>query len=47
MAGAECSKVLECAVGKYERGKRENEKETRIRMKETRKLFMSLVKTCL
>lgn len=35
IAGAECSKVLECAVGKYERGKRENEKEMRIRMKET------------
>ncbi len=29
MAGAECSKVLECAVGKYERGKRENEKENK------------------
>lgn len=29
MAGAECSKVLECAVGKYERGKMENEKENK------------------
>lgn len=40
MAGAECSRVLECAVGKYEREKGEREREEN---KNERDSFLNVV----